>query len=124
MVLNDTKTSNKTGPSRRKLTSKMARLINRYIKVRGVKPGEYLIQNKHGSGFSQQAYSRFIKRIFNTNLGRNIGASMLRSIYLSEKYRNAPSLLEMEHTANAMGHSVGTAMREYVKKHPGISNLN
>jgi integrase len=124
LVLNDTKTSNKTGPSQRKLSGNMARLINKYIRVREIKSGEYLIQNKFGSNFSQQAYSRFIKRIFKTNLDRNIGASMLRSIYLSHKYKNTPNLLEMESTAIKMGHSVSTALEHYVKHNPGISKLN
>jgi hypothetical protein len=124
LVLNNTKTSNKTGPSRRKVSSKMTRLINRYIKTRTIKPGEFLLQNKNGAPFSGQAYSRFIKRVFRQNLGKNIGASLLRTIYLSEKYQNSPSLLDMERTALAMGHSVGTALQEYVKVNPGPVRQN
>jgi D-citramalate synthase len=40
----------------------------------------------------------------------------LRSIYLSEKYKDVPSMEEMESTANAMGHSITTSLTDYVKK--------
>ena len=40
---------------------------------------------------------------------------MLRHIYLTNYYKNMPSLMNMEELANDMGHSVVTAMT-YVKK--------
>lgn len=49
----------------------------------------------------------------NAALGKGIGASMLRHIYLTDKYGGLMS--EMEKDANAMGHSV-EQQKEYVKK--------
>ena len=37
----------------------------------------------------------------------------LRSIYLSEKYKNIPSLVDMQETATAMGHQITTALTDY-----------
>ena len=45
--------------------------------------------------------------------GKSIGSSLLRHIYLSDKY--ADTLKEMENDAEVMGHSVETAQKIYVK---------
>ena len=57
-------------------------------------------------------YNRTLQKIF----GKTISVDNLRSIYLSEKYKNIPSLVDMEATALAMGHQVTTALTDYVKK--------
>jgi hypothetical protein len=57
-------------------------------------------------------YNRMLQKIF----GRFISVDALRSIYLSEKYKNVPSLVDMEKTAEAMGHQMTTALTDYVKK--------
>lgn len=53
-----------------------------------------------------------ITRLLNKAFGRKVGSSMLRHIYLSEKYGD--TLKEMEEDAAAMGHSI-SQQREYVK---------
>lgn len=53
-----------------------------------------------------------VTRLLNKSFGKRIGASMLRHIYLSEKYGD--TLKEMEEDATAMGHSI-TQQRDYVK---------
>ncbi len=57
-------------------------------------------------------YNRMLQKIF----GKTISVDNLRSIYLSDKYKNIPSLVDMEKTAEAMGHQVVTALENYVKK--------
>ena len=57
-------------------------------------------------------YNRLLNKIF----GKTISVDSLRSIYLSEKYKNVPNYNEMVDTATKMGHSVNTAMVDYVKK--------
>ena len=52
-----------------------------------------------------------ITRILNRIFGKNIGATMLRHIYLTDKYGS--KLKEMKEDADAMGHST-TQQREYV----------
>lgn len=56
--------------------------------------------------------SNGITRLLNRAFGKRVGSSMLRHIYLSEKYGD--TLKEMEADAAAMGHSV-SQQREYVK---------
>jgi hypothetical protein len=53
-----------------------------------------------------------IVRLLNKAFGRRIGASMLRHVFLTNKYGS--TLKEMEEDAAAMGHSV-TQQRDYVK---------
>lgn len=53
-----------------------------------------------------------ITRILNKTFGKRIGSSMLRHIYLTDKYGD--TLKEMDGDAMAMGHSV-SQQREYVK---------
>jgi integrase len=53
-----------------------------------------------------------ITRLLNKAFGRKIGSSMLRHIFLTDKYGS--TLKEMEDDAAAMGHSV-SQQREYVK---------
>ena len=53
-----------------------------------------------------------LTRILNKIFKKNIGASMLRHIYLSDKYGD--EINEMKEDAEAMGHSLGQ-QKEYVK---------
>ena len=52
-----------------------------------------------------------ITRILNKTLGRKVGSSMLRHIYLSNKY----DIKDMKETAEEMGHSVNEALK-YAKE--------
>jgi hypothetical protein len=52
-----------------------------------------------------------VTRVLNRAFGKNIGSSMLRHIYLSEKY----NIDEMKTLAHDMGHSL-TLQREYLKR--------
>lgn len=54
-----------------------------------------------------------ITRLLNNIFEKNIGATMLRHIYLSEKHGD--KIVEMQSTANAMAHTPGVAL-DYVKK--------
>lgn len=54
-----------------------------------------------------------ITRLLNKALGKRVGSSMLRHIFLTNKYGD--TLKEMEDDASAMGHSV-SQQREYVKE--------
>jgi hypothetical protein len=64
----------------------------------------------HGSEpiVAVNAITRLLNRIF----GKKVGSSMLRHIYLSDKYGD--TLTEMKKDSEAMGHSLGT-QKAYVK---------
>jgi integrase len=121
LILNKTKVTRSKGSTRRKLKPTTVRLLNKYIKAMDIEAGDYLLTNRNGKPYSVQSYSRRIQRIFRENFGRNVGASLLRTIYLSSMYKNAPSLMEMTATAAAMGHNPSTALQHYVKKHNDIT---
>jgi hypothetical protein len=46
-----------------------------------------------------------------------ISTSMLRHIFLTDKYKNVPALTDMMDTASHMGHDVSMALK-YIKKVP------
>jgi hypothetical protein len=48
--------------------------------------------------------------------GKSISVDYLRSIYLSHIYKDVPKLEHLENIATQMGHSISTAMTDYVKK--------
>jgi hypothetical protein len=54
-----------------------------------------------------------ITRVLNRVFGKKIGSSMLRHIYLSDKYKDQNE--EMKKDAEAMGHSLDL-QRAYIKK--------
>ncbi len=54
--------------------------------------------------------------ILNKIFDKKVGASTLRSSYLTNLYKDIPKLKDMVETANDMAHSVNIALTEYVKK--------
>lgn len=55
-----------------------------------------------------------ITRILNTIFGKKIGVSMLRSIYLTDKYSDQSN--EMKEDASAMGTSTNVIQNQYIKE--------
>jgi len=55
-----------------------------------------------------------ITRILNGIFGRKIGSSMMRKLYLTDKYSD--TLEQMEEDAKAMGTSANTIKNNYAKK--------
>jgi len=58
--------------------------------------------------------SQEITRILNKIFGKNIGSSMLRNIYLSNKYSNV--IEELKDDVADMSTSLGTALNNYIKE--------
>ena len=84
-------------------------MIKKYLKINN---GEYLLQSKKGTPINSSAISKIFNGIF---APKKVSVDMIRHIYLSDKYKNLPELESMLKTADAMGHSLGTAL-QYVKK--------
>jgi hypothetical protein len=57
-----------------------------------------------------------ITRMLNKIFGKKIGCSMLRSIYLTDKY--ADNLNDLKSDAEAMGTSSNTIQNQYIKIEP------
>jgi len=71
---------------------------------------DYLFVNSKGQEFSPSLYSQKIKHLF------GVTQDELRSIFVSELYKDVPKLKLLEDTAEAMGHSISSAMMYYQKK--------
>lgn len=72
---------------------------------------------------SNNSLTRRLYKIF----GRKIGSSMLRKLYLTDKYgdkmRQVEEIMEeMKEDASAMGNSVGTIQTNYIKKETPLTN--
>ena len=58
-----------------------------------------------------------ITLILNKIFGKRVGVSMLRNIFLSNKYKHLqPILDELKDDTNAMGTSIKTSLNNYIKK--------
>jgi hypothetical protein len=58
--------------------------------------------------------SQEITRILNKIFGKNIGSSMLRNMYLTNKYGDMVE--ELKEDTSDMGTSIGTAPNNYIKE--------
>jgi len=77
--------------------------------------GSSFLQNSRGERQTSNGLSKFlIQKVFKS-LG-NIGAGMIRHIFLSEKYKNDTPLKDKVELAKLMNHSANTAETIYVKK--------
>lgn len=90
----------------------MEGVLKKYIPVRNfiaLKGNDHLLVKW---GNLNMENSNDITRRLNRALGKNVGASMLRHIYLSEKYGD--TLKQMKEDAMALGHSLDE-QKEYIK---------
>ena len=114
LVFNKYKTAKSHGVQEQNLgdNKELLDVITSYLKVHPHrKNGEYrFLVNSDGSAFaSVNSITRLLNRIF----GKQVGSSMLRHIYLSDKY--GATLKEMKEDAAEMGHTV-SQQKEYVKE--------
>lgn len=107
------KTAKTYGVERFTIPTELQAVIKQYMKVRDqiALPGNNNFLVKYGNLPFEN--SNDITRRLNRALGKNIGASMLRHIYLSEKYGKTIKMMEQD--AEYMGHST-EEQRKYVKE--------
>jgi hypothetical protein len=107
------KTAKTYGVERFAIPTQLQEVIKRYMKVRDsiALPGNDNFLVKYGNLVFEN--SNDITRRLNRALGKNIGASMLRHIYLTEKYGKTIKMMEKD--AEQMGHST-EEQRKYVKQ--------
>jgi len=109
------KVTSKKGVMDIKLSSPVARVLNRMKKFLTL--GRPVFQNKKGGPLTRSAYSKRLRALFAERFpGKKIGAGLLRTIFLSDMYKGLPALKIMDETAKTMMHSTATALSKYVKK--------
>jgi hypothetical protein len=84
------------------------KLIKKWNKIN---TNDYILYSSNGNHLS----SPQITRILNKALDKTVSTNLLRHIYLTNVYKDVPSLEQMQNLALSMGHSVSTAM-EYIKR--------
>jgi integrase len=109
-VFNKYKTAKTYGQQVFAIPEELLKIIKLYLKFNGNNksktPYQFLVSYKGEPILAVNAITRILNRIF----GKNVGASMLRHIYLSNKY----NIDEMTQTADMMGHSLDL-QRQYMK---------
>ena len=109
LVLNHYKTEAKYGEKVFEITPKLSKLITGWLKHN--KSGELLHSIHDPNGITKA-----LNRITKARLGKTLGSSMLRHIYLSSKYSDLEA--EKKKDADLMMHSKSTAEEIYIKKPP------
>jgi hypothetical protein len=117
-IFNNYKTSSTYGQQTIKVPDDLAEVLNDYIDTYQsvIERNDYATNNEfpllvHFNGTRIHEING-ITRLLNKAIGKKIGSSALRHIYVSDKF--APELEEMKATASAMGHDLNT-QREYIK---------
>lgn len=109
--LGDYKTKGKYGIKIIPVGKKLNSVLNVWLKYHDGKEG--LLLNGKGGIMTRNGLTKFLNKVFEPTGKKNISASMLRHIYLTEKF---PAINdEREEVADKMGHSVAQQV-EYSKK--------
>ena len=107
------KTIKTNQPLMLKFTAPVSRVLNKFVKK--LTSGEPFFTDKNGAQLTRNAYGKRLAQLFKARFNKPVTASLLRTIFITEKYKDTPAWAEMEHTAGQMMHSVQTALLKYKK---------
>lgn len=111
-VFNTYKTSKKYKQQVIEIPAKLHKIMKRWMELN---PHDWLLMNtRMDNKITQTQLTSILYSFFE----KPISTSMLRHIFLTDKYKNVPAITEMEETARRMGHSVQEAMKVYSFKEP------
>jgi len=99
-MFNNFKTK-KGGAEEIEIPEKIKTIFKQYLEMTGLKDGDFLLFQKDTRRTSSNSITKSLNRI----LGKKIGASMLRHIFLSDKYGDVKE--EMKDDAEFMSHGSG-----------------
>jgi hypothetical protein len=110
-VFNNYKTSKKYGQQKIKINDDLMAVINKYLQYHPLKKQrEYpFLVRYDGKTFLINTITKILNKI----LKKNIGASMLRHIYLTDKYED--TMKERMEDASLMANSVQEQQKTYIK---------
>jgi len=111
MSLNDYKTSRKYGSLKIMLSQELRRIVRFHLHFA---VNEYLLIRADEKPMSKNLLTQVILREFKKRTGKNISTTMLRKLYLTEKYGTFKEELEKDNTN--MAHSMNEALSVYVKE--------
>lgn len=99
-MFNNFKTS-KGGSEEIEIPAKMKTIFKQYLDLTGLKSGDFILFQKDTNRTSSNVITKALNRI----LGKRVGASMLRHIFLSDKYGDVKE--EQKKDAEFMSHGSG-----------------
>jgi hypothetical protein len=105
---NQFKTKGNKGKQEMEVPKEIVTLINKRKKT---STNDFLLENESSEPYTQSSLSKKIKKLFQGN-----SQDVLRSIYLSNLYKDLPALTFLQDTADKMAHSIDAALSFYVKK--------
>jgi len=131
-IFNNYKTKSTYQTQNQQVNDNLRNIINEYLKFHPLKknfkqPNNtttlFLVKYDGSALSSNNALTRILYKIFE----KKIGSSMLRKLYLTDKYGEKMEQVneimnEMKNDANAMGNSVGTIQTNYIKKNTSESD--
>ena len=111
-IFNNYKTAKKYNKQEVDINDELYQILLSYIKFNKLKDGDYLLNNiKTNEPYTNtNSITLLLNRIFK----KKIASSMLRKMYLTNKYSS--DMKELEADTKAMGNSVATAQSNYIKK--------
>jgi len=109
------KTRRTYGQSTLVIHKPLSTLLGRWFAKTGT-IGSRVFQTSKDTPFTHSTYGNYLKRIFHKKFSKNIGASLLRSIFISHKYKHLPKMLaEYEIDSRRMLHSSAESKKTYLK---------
>jgi len=115
-IFNKYKTSKTYGTQIFKIGRLLNNDLNLWLKFN--KSKKYLLHNikDPDKPLGTNNLTKILTSIFITKYDKNISVNMIRSITLTEIYKDMPNLKSLDEIASKMGHSVNEALVNYVKK--------
>jgi len=111
IILNNYKTDKTYGEKQIELNNNIIQLIKRWINITG---NEYLLINiRDKNPMTSNGLTKYINKIFKP---KKVSTTILRKLYLSEKYPVIHNRKDMKKDAYIMGHSISTQQSIYRKK--------
>ena len=112
-IFNQYKTSKTYKQQVEKIPEELFNVLKIYLKYKPI-DSNFLLVNYEGSPFK---HVNSITLILNKIFGKKVGSSLLRNIFLSEKFSGLQKQLdELGDTAESMGTSKASALGVYIKK--------
>tara|TARA_R110002020_G_scaffold75872_2_gene192800 strand:+ start:2153 stop:3112 length:960 start_codon:yes stop_codon:yes gene_type:complete len=110
-VLNKYKTARKYEELKIDIPPDLKKLLRYYLKVNGM---GVLFKSSTGKPLTRNALTQLMIKVTQKYLNKSISTTMIRKIYLSSKYGDMKEELKQDN--KVMGHSMGVALNNYVKK--------
>jgi hypothetical protein len=111
IILNKYKTSKTYGEKKIDIPNNVIKIISRWINIT---ENEYLLINiRDGNPMTNNGLTKYLNKIFKP---KKVSTTLLRKLYLSEKYPVVHNRKDMKKDAYVMGHSLETQQGIYRKK--------